>query len=80
MRYILNLKNNYIRGLKIFIKFCILICSIISIITILFSENITVFAYDSDALVNVSCEEKYQYQPTIDDNFKDDEIIVTITE
>ena len=65
---------------KIFIKFCILICSIISIITILFSENITVFAYDSDALGNVLYEEKYQYQPTIDDNFKDDEIIVTITE
>lgn len=65
---------------KIILKFCLLICSIISIFTILFLENINVHAYDSDALEDVVYEEEYQYQPTIDDNFEDDKIIVTIKE
>ena len=65
---------------KIILKFCLLICSIISIFTILFLENINVHAYDTDVLEDVIYEEEYQYQPTIDDNFEDDKIIVTIKE
>lgn len=59
---------------KIILKFCLLICSIISIFTILFLENINVHAYDTDVLEDVIYEED-QYQPTIDDNFDNDKII-----
>ena len=38
---------------KIILKFCLLICSIISIFTILFLENINVHAYDTDVLEDV---------------------------
>ena len=48
--------------------------------TILFLENINVHAYKTDVLEDVIYEEEYQYQPTIDDNFEDDKIIVTIKE
>lgn len=65
---------------KIILKFCILICSIISIFTILFLGNINVHAYYSDVLEDVAYVEEYQYQPTINDNFDDDQIIVTIKE
>ena len=65
---------------KIILKFCILICSIISIFTILFLGNINVYAYYSDVLEDVAYEEEYQYRPTINDNFDDDQIIVTIKE
>lgn len=65
---------------KIILKFCILICSIISIFTILFLGNINVYAYYSDVLEDVAYEKKYQYQPSINDNFDKDKIIVTIKE
>lgn len=65
---------------KIILKFCILICSIISIFTILFLGNINVYAYYSDVLEDVAYEKKYQYQPSINDNFDNDKIIVTIKE
>ena len=44
---------------KIILKFCILICSIISIFTILFLGNINVYAYYSDVLEDVAYEDLF---------------------
>ena len=44
---------------KIILKFCILICSIISIFTILFLGNINVHAYYSDVLEDVAYEDLF---------------------
>ena len=44
---------------KIILKFCILICSIISIFTILFLGNVNVYAYYSDVLEDVAYEDLF---------------------
>lgn len=44
---------------KIILKFCILICSIISIFTILFLGNINVYAYYFDVFKDVAYEDLF---------------------
>ena len=53
---------------------------IIPIFIILFIENSNVCTYNADVLEDALIEEKYQYQPTIYDNYEDNIIIVTIKE
>ena len=62
------------------LKINILVYLTIIIITIFFFKNVDIQAYESNNSEDVLYEENYRYQPTMDDNFDDDKIIVTIKE